>query len=111
MGSPVPVEEFQGLDKRGDHALIGISTSSELLSSLDLNTARLESSTTFLSNLFQSLTTLTVEDHFLTSNLDFLSFNLYPLLLFLSLQFLTKSVLLASLQAPSDTGRRCEVLP
>ena len=42
--------------------------------------------TTPLGNLFHCLTTLTVKNFFLISNLNFLPFNLYPLLLGLSLQ-------------------------
>lgn len=66
MDSPVCVEEFQGLDKRGRSALVGISASGELLPDLGWNTARLGSSTTSLRHLFQSLTTLTVKGFFLT---------------------------------------------
>ena len=60
-------------------------------SSLALNTAREGAATTFLGNLGQGLTALTVKNFFLISSLNLPSFSLKPLPLVLSLQALVKS--------------------
>lgn len=57
-----------------------------------LNTVRVAASTTPSATCCSSLTTLTVKKFFPVSYLNFPSFNLYPLLLVLSLQFLTESL-------------------
>ncbi|KAK4825513.1 hypothetical protein QYF61_000026, partial [Mycteria americana] len=59
-------------------------------SNLALNTSREGVSTTFLGNLFQCRTTLTVKNFFLISNLNLPSFSLKLLPLILSLRSLTK---------------------
>jgi len=78
-------------------------------SNLALNTAREGAATASLGNPGQGLTTLTVKNFFLTSNLNLTSFSLKPLPLVLSL--LVKSPSPAVLQAPSGTGRPQSGLP
>jgi len=58
---------------------------------LAFNIPREGASTVSLGNLFQCLTTLIVNNFFLTSNLNLSSFSLKPLPLVLSLQALVKS--------------------
>jgi len=60
-------------------------------SNLALNTARQGAATASLGNLFQCLTTLTVKNFFLISNLKLPSFSLKPFTLALSLHTLVKS--------------------
>ena len=60
-------------------------------SNLALNTSSDGASTTSLGNLFQCLTTLPVQNFFLTSNLNLPSFSLKPLCLVLLLHGLVKS--------------------
>lgn len=64
---------------------------------------RFGASTTSFSNLFQLLTILTVKGFSPVSYLIFPSFNLYPSLLALSLQFLMESFSSPN-SPPSDTG-------
>jgi len=68
------------------------------LSNPALNTARERAATASLGNLCQGLTTLTVKDFFLKSNLNVLSFSLKHLSLVLSLHALVKSPSPAVLQ-------------
>jgi len=65
---------------QGHHSLIRLP---KALSRLALNVSRGGASTTSLGNLFQCLTTLTVEDFFLMSNLNlpFLPLKPFPLIL------------------------------
>ncbi|KAK4823599.1 hypothetical protein QYF61_003799 [Mycteria americana] len=70
-------------------------------SNLTLNVSRDGASTTSLGNLFQCLTTLIIKNFFLISSLNLSSFSLKPLLLFLSLQALLKSLFPLSRFKPS----------
>ena len=69
-------------------------------SNLTLSTSRERASTSTLGNLFQCLTTLTIKNFFLTSNLNLSSFSLKPLCLVLLIHALVKSPSPAFLQAP-----------
>jgi len=62
-------------------------------SSLASNTAREGAATASLGSLCQRLTTLTVKNFFLISNLNLPSFSLKPLTCFLSLRALVKLIL------------------
>ena len=67
-------------------------------SSLTLSVSRNGASTTSLGNLCQCLTTLTVKNFYLISNLNLPSLSLEPFLLVLSQQTLLKSLSLSFLQ-------------
>ena len=69
-------------------------------SSLALTVSRNGASTTSLGNLFQCLTTLTIEDFFVISNLNLPSLSLKPFPLFLSTQTLLKSLSSSFLYLP-----------
>jgi len=76
----------------------------KVLSNLALNPAREGAATASLGNLGQGLTTITVKNSFLISNLNLPSFSLKPSSLVLSPHALVKRPSPACLQAPSGTG-------
>jgi len=74
-------------------------------SSLTLNVSKDGASTISLGNLLQCLTTITVKNCFLISNLDLLSFSLKSYSLALSQQTLLKSLYSSFLQPPFRYGK------